>query len=61
MSKSETSDKHPNMTIGVGDLSPDEGAKVIFIKNDGVVLGFGPNYTNNSKVSFADCEVLWGV
>lgn len=57
----EENGRHPNATILLGDLSPDEGAKVIAIENDGVLLGFGPNYTNHSKVSLSDCELLWGV
>jgi len=57
----EENGRHPNATILLGDLSPDEGAKVISIENDGIILGFGPNYNNKSKVSFSDCELLWGV
>lgn len=57
----EEKTRHANAIILLGDLSPDESAKVISIENDGIVLGFGPNYTNKSKVSFLDCETLWGV
>ena len=54
-------ERHENAVILVGDLSPDEKAKVISICNDGVTLGFGSNYTNVSKVSFLDCEAIWSV
>ena len=54
-------DRHSNLTIGISDLSHDEKTKVLSIDNDGVLLGFGPNYTNKSKVSFSDCELLWGL
>lgn len=53
--------RHLNLTIGIGDTSSNDQARVINIENDGVVLGFGPNYTNVTKVSFSDCELLWEV
>lgn len=48
-------------TIKTGDVSPDRPVKVISIENGGVILGFGENFETKQKVTFSDCEVLWGL
>ena len=56
-------ERHSNLTIGIGDISPDGNCKVLAIKNDGVTIGVGPqhHYSNMSEISFSDCELLWGL
>lgn len=53
--------RHADAVILVGDLTPNEQARVVSINNSSVSMGFGPNYNNVQRLSFSDCEKLFNL
>lgn len=47
-------------TIAIGHIAPDGTTKVVDILTEAVVLAIGES-AKEVKVSFVDCEKIWGI